>query len=158
MSHPSTAKIILNDYAAFLLTIAGPIAIAIAAFTATFGFIPSIRNRGGGEVDPSFIVGMCVVTAFIAVLVFFLLVRRISRIKRILADGVRTKAKVLEVGFFKDRGRIEFEYRHNGQEHRTGVAVMKNNQTTAVSPGDEIEVALDPENAGKAYVVQLYCA
>ena len=56
------------------------------------------------------------------------------------------------------RGRIEFEYRHNGQEHRTGVAVMKNKQTTAISPGDEIEVALDPDNAGKAYVVHLYCA
>ena len=61
MPQPSTRKIILNDYAAFLLTIGGPIALAVSAFTAAFGFIPSIRNRGGHEVDPQFIMGMCAV-------------------------------------------------------------------------------------------------
>jgi hypothetical protein len=155
---PSTSKILLNDYAAFLLAIGGPIAIAVSALTAAFGFIPSIRNRGGQEVDAQFTVGMCVVAGVFAVLMFVLLLRRIAHIKRVLASGVRTSAKVLEVGFFKDRGRIEFEYTHHGQEHRTGIAVMKNKETTAISPGDEIELALEPENAAKAYVVQLYCA
>jgi hypothetical protein len=158
MSQASTGKIIMNDYAAFLLTIGGPIALAISAFTAAFGFIPSIRHRGGQQVDPQFIMGMCVVAVVVTMLLFYMLSRRISRIKRILADGSRTKAKVLEIGFIKDRGRIEFEYTYGGQQHRTGTAVMKNKQTTAISPGDEIEVALDPVDPRRAFVVQLYCA
>ncbi|HUE71078.1 MAG TPA: DUF3592 domain-containing protein [Pirellulaceae bacterium] len=156
MHQVSTRKIILNDYVAFLLTIGGPIALAISAFTAVFGFIPSIRNRGGQEVDPQFIIGMCVVAVVLTLLLFFLLWRRIARIRNILATGPRTKAKVLGIGFFKDRGRIDFEYTHNGQQYATGTAVMKNQQTTSIAAGDEIEVALDPENPLKALIVHLY--
>jgi hypothetical protein len=158
MPTPSLSRIILNDYGAFLLAIGGPIALVISAFTAAFGFIPSIRGRGGQEVDPQFMMGMCVVAGIITILLFFLLSRRISRIKRILIDGQRTRAKVLEISFFKDRGRIEFEYTHGDQQHKTGAAVMKNKVATAISPGDEVDVALDPDNSRKALVVQLYCA
>jgi hypothetical protein len=101
---------------------------------------------------------MCVIAVVVTVVLFYLLSRRISRIKRILADGSRTKARVLQIGFVKDRGRIEFEYTHNGRQYRTGVAVMKNKQTTAISQGDEIEVAVDPDDPRNAFVLQLYCA
>ncbi len=154
----SVIKIILNDYFAFLLTVGGPIAIAISAFTAIFGFIPNIRNREGKEVNPQFIFGMSIVAVVLAVLLVFLLFLRISRIKNILAHGIHAKAKVLEIWFFKDRGRVEFEYTHNGQKHTTGTAIMKNKQTIAMVPGDEIEVAIDPDNAHRAFIVPLYCA
>jgi hypothetical protein len=158
MRQPSIGKIILNDYASFLLAIGGPIALAITAFTAALGFIPRAGARGGRAVDPQFAAAACVFAVIITVLLLFLLARRISRIKRILAAGPRTKASVLDVGFFKDRGRIEFEYTHNGRQYTTGTAIMKNKQTTAISPGDEIEVAVDPDNPRKAFVVQLYCS
>jgi len=108
-------KIILNDYVAFLLTVGGPVALALSAFTATMGFIPSIRNRGGQEVDPQFIIGICAVAVIVTVLLFFLLSRRISRIKSILADGPRAKATVLWIGFVKDRRRLSCSYTAHNQ-------------------------------------------
>ena len=158
MPQPSISKIILNDYAAFLLTIGGPIALALSAFTAAFGFLPSVRKRGGQEVDPQFIIGISVAATILTAFLFYLLSRRVSRIKKVLANGPRATAKVTEIGFFKDRGRVEYEYIHNAQTHKTGTAIMKNKQTTAIDSGDEIEVAIDPGNPNWALIVQLYVA
>lgn len=157
MSKVSTGKIIKNDYAAFLLTIGGPISLAISGFAAVFSFIPGGRGQAGQAVDPQFARGMCVVAALLTVLLFALLAKRISRLKRIIGTGPRATATVREIGFFKDRGRVEFEYVHDGQQYQTRTAVMENKQTKALVSGSEIEVAMDPMNPEKALIVQLYC-
>ena len=157
MKEISTGKVIKNDYAAFLMTIGGPIFLAISAFTAAFGLIPSVRGRGGQDVDPQFAVGMCVVAAILTVLLFVLLAKRIAKIKRILNTGPRVTATITDINFFKDRGRVEFQYTHDSHEHNTGAAIMKNKQTETFAVGSQIEVALDPEHPSKAMIVELYC-
>lgn len=158
MHQVSIRKIILNDYAAFLLTVGGPVMLALSVFAAVFGFIPRIRRRGGRVIDPELAIVFCVVAVILTAVLLCLLSRRIGRIKAILLSGPRAKARVLEIGFLKDRGRIEFEYAHQGRQHRTGSAIMKNKRTTAIHSGDEIEVALDPGDASRAFVVELYRA
>jgi hypothetical protein len=100
---------------------------------------------------------MCAVSVLLTMFLFFLLARRISRIKRILADGPRAEATVLDIDFEKDRGRVEFEYSHDGQKYKTATAIMKNKQTEELAAGDEIEVAVDPTNPRRALIVELYC-
>ena len=157
MNKVSVRKIILNDYAAFLLTVAGPIMLAISGFTAVFGFIPRFRLRGGQAVGPEAATIAFVIAVVLTLLLLFLLARRISRISRILASGPRTRAKVLNIAFFKDRGRMEFEYPHDGEIQTTGTAIMKNKHTTAIGVGDEIEIAIDRSDPSRALVVGLYC-
>jgi len=157
MHKVSLRKIILNDYAAFLLAIGGPISLVIPAFTAAFGFIPNIRNRGGNEVGPEFIVGMWAVAVLVTVFLFWLLVRRIARIKDVVTNGVRARAKVLWISFDKDRGRVEYEYAYQGLEYLRGTAIMKNKETEAIRIGDEIEVAFDHSAPKRAFIPRLYC-
>ena len=129
MKAVSTGKIIKNDYAAFLMTIGGP----------------------------QFAVGMIVVATILTVLLFVLLAKRIAKIKRILNTGPRATATITDISFFKDRGRVEFQYTNNSQEHNTGAAIMKNKQTETFTAGSQIEVVLDPERPSKAMIVELYC-
>jgi len=101
---------------------------------------------------------LCAAAVVVTVILFVLLARRIARIKATLVSGPRVKAKVLGIGFMKDRGRVEFEYTLEGQHYASGAAIMKNKQTTAISPGDEIEVAIDRADPTRAFVVDLYLA
>jgi hypothetical protein len=153
----STGRVIKNDFAAFVMTIGGPIFLAISVFAAVFGFLPEVRGRGGQDIDPRAALALCAVAGFVTVLLFAMLARRISRIKRVLQTGPRALATVSEIDFIKDRGRVEFQYTYNGEAHHAGMAIMKNQQTEAIATGSEIEVALDPANPGKALIVQLYC-
>jgi hypothetical protein len=158
MNRVSTGKIIKNDYAAFLMTIGGPIALAISAFTAFYGFVPHLRGRGGQEVDPQSAIVICVVAGLVTVLLLLMLAKRISRLKRILQTGSKLIATVTDVAFFKDRGRVEFHYIHDGEDIHAGTAIMKNKETEAIISGAQIEVAIDPANPKKALIVRLYCS
>jgi len=158
MHQVSIRKIILNDYAAFLMTVGGPVMLALSAFTALFGFIPRLRRRGGRVVDPELAQIFCVVAVILTVILLVQLARRIARTKAILVSGPRVKAKVLEIAFIKDRGRVEFEYTLDGRQYTTGTAIMKNKRTTAIHPGDELDAAIDRANPARAYLVDLYIA
>lgn len=158
MQQVSIRKIILNDYAAFLLTVGGPVMLAISGFAAVFGFVPRFRRRGGRVVEPELAYVLCAAAIVATVILFVLLARRIARIKATLVSGPRVKAKVLGIAFIKDRGRVEFDYTLDGRQFTTGAAIMKNKQTTAISPGDEIEVAIDRADPTRAFVVDLYLA
>lgn len=156
MMEASVGKIIKNDYLAFVLAIGGPIALGISGFAFGLGMVPAWRGRGGQTVDEPFKAALCIAACVLTGLLFALLTRRIARIKRILRAGPRATAVIADVGFFKDRGRVEFEYEHAGRKHRSGTAIMKTRQTAAFAPGAKIEVAVDPRNPSKAFIVELY--
>lgn len=156
MSEISTFKVIKNDFGAFLLTIIGPIFLGISGYAAVTGGIPEFRRRGGGSIDSETATALFIGSVILTVVLFLLLLWRISRLKRILRTGPRAKAVVTAIGFVKDRGRIEYRYVHDGRLHDTGSAIMKNQATQALAEDDQIEVAIDPTNPRKALIVQLF--
>ena len=156
MSEISTIKVIKNDFGAFLLTIFGPIMLALSAYTAVTGVVPAYRRRGGGTIDPDTSSALFVGSAILTIVLFLLLLRRISRLKRILRTGPRALAMVTGIGFVKDRGRVEFRYVHEGRLHDSGSAIMKNPATQELAKGTQVEVALDPANPKKALIIQLF--
>ena len=156
MAEASIGKIIKNDYAAFLLVVGGPIALGIAGLTLALGFIPRARGAGGQEVHPQVVIAMGIVAIVITALLLALLARRVSWIKRVVRTGPKAQAVITAVAFFKDRGRVEFEYAHAGQTLRSGTAIMKNRQTESYASGVKIEVAIDLKNPLKALIIELY--
>ena len=156
MSEISTLKVIKNDFGAFLLAIFGPISLIISGYVAVTGVLPRFRGRGGGAVDPETNTLFLVASAILTVILFLLLLRRISRLKRILRTGPRVQALVTGISFVKDRGRVEFRYVHEGRLHDSGCAIMKNPTTEALTKDEQIEVAIDPANPKKALIVELF--
>ncbi|NLF32831.1 MAG: DUF3592 domain-containing protein [Planctomycetes bacterium] len=157
MKRIRTGRIILNDYPSFLLTIGGPVFLGVGAFVMIFGFIPPTRyGRGGQQVDPLFGFWAFATAAVVASLMLVLLAARLARMKAILTSGPRATATVLRIEFFRDRGRVEYEYVHEGRTIASGSAIMKNRTTSALSPGDDIEVAIDPARPNRALPVQLF--
>lgn len=160
MNQISVGKIIKNDYAAFLLTILGPVFLVGSVYIAVVGFIPRFGRfaslRKSNAVHPLEAQIYIWVALILTGILFLFLVKRISRLKRILETGHRTKATVTGISFYKDRGRIEFQYVYRGKKHSTGTAIMKNKQTEKIAVGNEIDVAVDQQNDKKAFIVSLY--
>lgn len=157
MKEVSTWKIIKNDHRVFLMATGGPILLLFAGFAGAFRIVPSSMGRRWQEVDPQLLLVECIVALIISILLFCMLASRIANLKRILRTGKRTNATITDVNFYRARGRVDFQYTCDGQNHHASVAVMKNSQTTALACGAQIEVAVDPECPATAAIVLLYC-
>ncbi|MEM1179130.1 MAG: DUF3592 domain-containing protein [Acidobacteriota bacterium] len=155
MKTVSLVRTVKNDYLAFLLACGGPIFLLVAVVISVLGFIPSLGPAK--NVDPELARLMLLGAGTLTAVLGLLLVLRISGIKALIQTGTAAQATVDHIGFFKDRGRVEFHYPHNGRSHRRGVAVMKNKQTQALAPGDEIDIVFDPDKPSRVLIVDLYC-
>lgn len=156
MQSISVKRTILNDYAAFLLAITGPIFLVLSIAGGVFGFLPEVKRPGSIPVTPETAVVGAVVSLVLTVVLLFMLYRRVARIKRIIQTGERVEGGITDVRFIKDRGRVTFRYVRNGQVIEGGAPVMKNATTLQLIPGTVVELALDPEDPFKAFVVELY--
>ena len=156
MQSISVKRTILNDYAAFLLAITGPIFLVLSIAGGVFGFLPEVKRPGSIPVTPETAVVGAVASLVLTVVLLFLLYRRIARIRRIIQTGERVEGGITDIRFIKDRGRVTFRYVLNGQVVEGGAPVMKNATTLQLIPGTVVELALDPEDPSRAIVVELY--
>ncbi len=152
----SLKRTILNDYAAFLLTITGPIFLVLSIAGGIFGFLPEVKRPGSVPVTPDTALAGAVVSLVLTLFLLFFLYRRIARIRRIIQTGERVEGGITNISFFKDRGRVTFRYVLNGEVVEGGAPIMKNATTLQLIPGTVVELALDPEDTSKAIVVELY--
>lgn len=151
----SIKQTLSNDYLALILALTGPLFVAAGLFADAFGFVPR-RRRSVTRVDPEFAADLVFYGSILTVLLLGLLIWRVYRINSIITKGTRVKAWVVDIGFIRDRGRVEYEYTVYGRVIRSGTAIMKNAKTTALQVGDQIELALVPGNPEKALFLDLY--
>ena len=156
MQSISVKRTILNDYAAFLLAITGPIFLVLSIAGGVFGFLPEVKRPGSIPVTPETAVVGAIASLVLTLVLLFLLYRRIARIRRIIQTGERVEGGITDIRFIKDRGRVTFRYVLNGQVVEGGAPVMKNATTLQLIPGTVVELALDPEDPSRAIVVELY--
>ena len=156
MQSISVKRTILNDYAAFLLAITGPIFLVLSIAGGVFGFLPEVKRPGSIPVTPETAVVGAVLSLVLTVVLLFMLYRRIARVRRIIQTGERVEGGITDIRFIKDRGRVTFRYLLNGQVVEGGAPVMKNATTLQLIPGTVVELALDPEDPSRAIVVELY--
>lgn len=143
-SAPSVVKILAVDYIS-LLAAAFP-AVTWVVYLAVLIFE---KNQQGG---PSFL-PVAVIITLISVLV---LVWRIRQFFSIYAEGYTAAAHVSNVWFFRDRGRVEYIFSHQGQKYVSGTAVHKVKAVQDLHPGDEVIVVFDPNNPKQAFIRDLY--
>lgn len=141
---PALIKILTTDYAA-----------AAGALFPVVSWLMYLAFIIFGEASPSDLMLPAIFGA-ITVVALGVLFWRIRLFNTIFSDGVEVRATISNVFFFRDRGRVDYIYTHNGQKYTSGNAVMKTKRTKALQVGDEVIVMIDSSNPKRAYLRDLY--
>ena len=151
-----TGRILRNDYPSLLMLLCISVMWVIAIGGSALGFLPTRRGGGAVEVDSTMMTVM-IVAAVVGTFVFgWLAARRIQDIKRIINTGPEVQGRIQTIGFFKDRGRVEYTYEYDNQLHHAGNAIWKNRETMQLQAGDEVMLIVDPDKPSRAFVASLY--
>jgi len=157
MQNLSLKKLLLNDSLARLLASGSLLFLLLTAFADGFAFLPRQESSTGFSIDAAGIIEWSYLSLMLAALSALLLALRIRQIGKILSSGPRITATLLDVRFFKERARIDYEYTIYRMQNRSSLKIARNAQTESLAAGDEIELALDPFDCTKSYFVDLYC-
>ena len=141
-NQPSTIKILWNDYVAFLAAIYCLMAPGLYIYDTYFA------NK--------LISNMLWITTAIFIVAFFFLIYRYFTILSLYNNGLEAKAIITEIGFFRDRGIIKYNFQFNGQNYASHMRVMKNKKTTSYQVGMEIKVIVDRENPKRSLIKELF--
>ena len=93
-----------------------------------------------------------IATAGLAVVLLW----RVRRISNLFATGRTAAAKILRLSISRDRGRLEFEFEHQGQLVRSWSPVHKCKAVLALKQGDVVEALFDPARPTHAIIRHLY--
>lgn len=97
-----------------------------------------------------------IIFAAITVVALAVLVWRIQVFNTVFSDGVETTATINNVSFFRDRGRVDYVYTHQGQKYASGNAIHKVKQTLALKVGEQVVLMVDRNNPKRAFIRDLY--
>ncbi len=84
------------------------------------------------------------------------LIWRIVLFRGIFTENQETQAKISQVSFFRDRGRVDFVYTYQGQRYISGIPIMKTRRTKALRVGEDVIVLVDPSCPKRAIIRKLY--
>lgn len=81
---------------------------------------------------------------------------RILLFNNIFNDGIEEPATICNILFFRDRGRVDYVYIHQGNRYVSSNAIHKVPQTRALRIGDQVVVMVDRNNPQRAFIRDLY--
>jgi hypothetical protein len=151
-----TGRILKNDYPSLLMVMFIALVWILPILGAIFGFLPKRRGGGITDVDPTMLTVMIVVGVVVTLLCGWFASKRIADVKRIISSGPEVTGQIQSIDFYKDRGRVEYDYEYEGKSYHAGNAIWKNRETTALNDGDEITLILDLDNPSRAFIAALY--
>jgi hypothetical protein len=141
---PSLVKIITIDYAAF---------VALLFPIITWGiYIVLVVLQKVKTTDFS----LLAIYAGITIVAVGVMGWRIQVFNSVFNDDIEVPAIISNVFFFRDRGRIDYVYTHQGQKYASGNAVHKVKQTRSLLVGEQVIVMVDRNNPKRAYIRNLY--
>ena len=141
---PAVFKIMIIDYVA-LLAVMFPIMFWIV-------YLLLLALKGNQATHLTYPTIASVVT-IVSILV---LIWRIRLFFTIFGDGLETSATISNVSFYRDRGRVDYIYTHQGQKYASGNMVHKVKQTQMIKVGDKVIVMVDRNNPKRAFIRDLY--
>ena len=152
----SIKKIISHDYATLLSLICF---IVMAVLMAEIYFVGYSFSRSSFELiyinaEERFSYyyifgGLCLIG-----LIGFVL--RISIIKSYFRNGIEAKGTIIELMYWRDRGRITFKYSMEGSEHIGNLAIHTTKATANLGRNDEVKVLVKQENHKKAIIMDIF--
>lgn len=140
---PSFVKIVWTDYSAFLAAIAIVVTsgmLALDQFTHWLGMGDSL-------------IYMTAIAVLVGVPVIFWRARLISSV---FEFGWEAEADIIDIGFFRDRGRVTYVFTIQGQRYQVGNAIMKTRFTKSLQRGQKVKVVAQRDNPQKAFIRDMY--
>jgi hypothetical protein len=141
---PSLIKILTIDYAAFLGWL-----VPVAMWGLYIGLVIFENVESDDFTLP-------MIFAAITIVALVVLVWRIQVFNTVFNDGIEATATISNVSFFRDRGRVDYVYTHQGQKYAGGNAILKVRQTRALQVGEQVIVVIDRNNPRRAFIRDLY--
>ena len=141
---PSLVKIATIDYAALLGWLSP---VVIWGMYVVFIILGNVKTND---------FTLPIIFAVITVIALAFLVWRIQIFNTVFSDGIETTATINNISFFRDRGRVEYVYTHQGQRYASGNAIMKVKQTQALKVGEQVVLMIDGNNPKRAFIRDLY--
>jgi hypothetical protein len=152
----SLKSLIWNDYIGLMSVLFPVVVFAMAGVTKIFGYFPALRP-GRNPIGPegvSVFLAIGVVSLIIGSLVLFLRYRQISWY---FVHGKKIKGFVLNLWSYRgDRGRIYFQYEHEGKLYENSVAIHQSKKVKSLEPGSKVTVLINEKNPLKAILMDIY--
>jgi len=152
---PSIVRIVQSDYLALLGILVPAVSLIMYVCVAYFGYFPGFRGRDpiqGTEGAPLFlylfIIGLVVGIP--------LAIWRIRSIQQMFSKSVEVAGQITNISFYKDRGRVEYSYTYQSQNHSGGNAIMKTGKTQQLRSGDQVVLLVNPDDPKRALIRDLY--
>ena len=140
---PAVQRIFSTDYATFLATMF--IVIAAGAFL----FDRLVEPLTISQELPYFAAIACVVGVPI-------IVWRIRLITSAFEYGWDVDGDILEIGFFRGRGRVTYIYTVQGQRYQTSNAILRSRVTRSLQRGQKVKIVANRENPKVAFIRSIY--
>ena len=148
-------KIIQVDYTALLAALFPIVIWGLYIAISYLGFLPGLRGHDpihDAQGAPTFFyMGIVALVICIPILIW-----RVRTIQGAFVNGVTVSGQITNIGFHRDRGRVQYSYTYEGQVYQAGNAIHKTKHTKALNSGDAITVIVDPTNPKTAYIQELY--
>jgi hypothetical protein len=144
----SLKKQISNDYLT-LTTLIGTIVFLIFLI-GIFGFGIALTKRNGIIIldnKEKLIFG--IIFSVFSILCFIFFILRIKTCKYLVNNGLEIDAKIIDVYYYKDRGRIEYIYNIDNKEFKRGAGIHITKDTKDYKKDDIIKLLIDPKNNKK---------
>lgn len=140
----SLFRIVAVDYGA-LISVIAPVAIwGVVLFIALFQGSDRV-----GDVSLYIAIGITVVS--VASLLW-----RIQLIRGVVNDGLEVPAVISSLAYFRDRGRVEYVYTHQGKRYQSGNAIHRSPLTSRLRQGDSMILVVDRDRPERAFIRDLY--
>ena len=140
---PAIERIFWTDYTTFASTIA--ILISIGFFL----FDRFIQPLALTEELPYIIILVCLIG--IPVILW-----RIRLITFAFEYGWDVEGDILDVSFFRDRGRVTYIYTVGGERYQSSNAIMKHRVTKSLEQGQKVGIVANRDNPKIAFIRDIY--
>jgi len=140
---PAIRRIFATDYATFLAT------IFIVIATGAFLFDRLVEPLTISQVLPY-------IAAVVDAIGIPVIVWRIRLISSAFEHGWEVEGDILDIGFFRDRGRVTYIYTVEGQRYQTSNAILRNRTTRSLQRGQKVKVMANRDNPKIAFIRSLY--
>jgi len=92
----------------------------------------------------------------LTVIAVAVLIWRMRVINAIFEEGIETPGTITRIWFYRGRGSVNYTYTLQGQEYKSGSAVMRSKQTREIVTGQPVTLIVDPSNPKRALIRDLY--
>ena len=149
----SIKKIIKSDYSSLLSVIIPIVSWVIYLDVAHIGVLHNLFSRGRTVGDPYVFLLMAICSTLIFVPV---LIARIVTIKNHFKNGVEVDGTITSIFFYRDRGRIEYEYELDNKPYNSGNAIHKSKFAKSLKEGQKVRLVVKKDKPNKALIREMY--